>query len=631
VRIRIICSILIISALTANNTIWAEEDAFDLGKIVITPSRLYQKYGQVSRATSLITEDEIEDKNPVSVGRLLRDLPSVHVNEYGSLGASSSVRMRGGTASQTLVLIDDMPLNTPRDGQVNLSSYEVENIERVEVVRGPSSSLYGSSAVSGTINIITKEGKTAKPETTISTRFGTFRTHVHEVTHGAKIGRFDYFLSASSGNTQGHRDNSKYQGEGYNGKIGYDIGGKHRIKISGRYHRSELGTPGSLGYFSKDKKQEEHQNYVNGVWESNFDDKLRLKAQGYMNLDRLEFIEAVYPVLDKTTHQSKNRSVNLQSSYTLFENYTLMAGVEGKKYLLNSTFSGKHDYISRSAYGLIDLHFFDMLDIAGGARIDDYTTFGSQVSPSVNGSLTFWDWKIRGSYAESYRVPTFNDLYWPTNVYNLPAAWWPIWGQGEMGDPDLNPETGKTYEVGIENIMDLKPLKELSIDTRANVTYFNTETEDLISWAMDSTDYYWRPSNVSKAETEGIEVEGEAILMKDIKATASYTFTKAKNKETKQYLVFSPRHKLDFSLQYNHPSGIKGRFHGQYSSSIFIDTANNVQVKPYWVFGTDLYYDIDEKIRYFVNIDNMTNRTYEKSKGYPMPGFSVMTGIRTKF
>ena len=92
------------------------EDVFNLGEIVVTPSRLYQEYGQVSRATNLITEEEIEGKNPLRVGDLLEDLPSALVQENGSLGQSSSIRFRGASSSQSLVLIDGMPLNNPRDG-----------------------------------------------------------------------------------------------------------------------------------------------------------------------------------------------------------------------------------------------------------------------------------------------------------------------------------------------------------------------------------------------------------------------------------------------------------------------------------------------------------------------------------
>ncbi|MFH1868717.1 MAG: TonB-dependent receptor [Candidatus Omnitrophota bacterium] len=609
-------------------------DVFDLGKIVVTPSRLYQEYGQVSRATNLITEDEIQDKNPLRAGDLLEDLPSAHVMEYGSLGQSSTVSFRGATASQTLVLIDDMPINNPRDGQVNLSDIEGENIDRIEVVRGPSSSLYGSSAVGATVNIITKNGKTEVPETTITNRFGTYRTHLHEVANSAKIKGFNYFLSASSANSEGHRDNSAYHAQSYNGNIGYEFGKAHSIKIGGRYHSSEVGTPGSLAFFDADDKQESFQDYVNAVWETRYDDKFQIKVHGYANLDRLEFVEAAYPMLEKTAHQTKNRAVNIQSSYTMFEDYTIMAGIEGKEHLLNSSFAGKHDYISRSTYGLLDINLFDeAIDIIGGARYDDYSTFGSQVSPSLNCSIKNGPWKLRGLFGESYRAPTFNDLYWPTEEW-IPAAWsflWPEYGRGAMGDQNLNPEKGKTYEAGIENIMDFSVFDEFPLDTKTGITFFRTDMEDLINWAIDNSDFYWKPMNVNEAKIEGLEVEAEVFFIKDVRAVANYTQMRAKDKETKRYLNYRPKHRFDFSLSYSHPWGVKGRFRSQYSSKTYSDEQNNIQVKPYWVFGTDLYYDIDDNTRYFINIDNIFNRTYEKAKGYPQPGFTIMLGIKTRF
>jgi len=598
-----------------------ERDVFDLGRLVITPSRLYQEYGQVARATDLITEEEIEDKNPMRVSDILTALPSALVQDNGSLGQLSSVRFRGATSSQTLILIDDMPINNQRDGVVNLANYGTDDIERIEVVRGPSSSLYGSGAVGGTVNIITKEGKEEVPKTTIAGRFGTFYTNNYDITNGAKIGKFNYFLTAANDNTKGSRDNSNYHAETYTAKVGYEFTKQHNISVNTRYYRDEVGTPGPVTAPDNDDKQETHQNYINALWNSNFDDKLHIKLQAYQNLDRLEFIENVYPDLDKVTHQTKNRSALLQTSYVLFNNYTIMAGIEGSKYLLNSSSSGKRDFIVRSAYGLLDLKFFDILNVIGGVRIDDYTTFGSELSPNINGVLTIGKHKIRALYAESYRAPTFNDLYWPDD------------GMYSKGNPNLAPETGQTYEVGIDNIIDFNLSDKIPLKIKGGATCFRTDMKDLILWAEDPSDgiNYWKPSNVNKARIDGLELESEAVVFNNIKGMVNYTFTKAKDKDTKKYLVYTPKHKFDFSAQYDHPSGIITRFRGQYVGNVFSDTTNNSKVKHYWIFGTDCYYDIDDHTRYFINIDNLFNRTYEKNKGYPMPGFTIMTGAKVKF
>lgn len=605
-----------------DNPVFAEEkkedDVFHLGKIVITPSRLYQEYGQVSRATNLITQEEIEDKNPVLVDKLLDDLPSAIVKENGSLGQLSTIKFRGATSEQTLVLIDGIPLNSPRDGSVNLSEYSTENIDSIEVVRGPVSSLYGSGAVGGTINIITKKGETEVPKTTFTGRFGTFYTNTYELTNSAKIKWFDYFISASDANTQGSRDNSEYKAGTVNGKIGFDVGDKHHLSLSGRLHQSKLGTPGPIDSFDPDDKQKEKQNYLNAIWESNFDDKLQIKLQGYTDLDRLEFIESDFPISNTSTHQIENEAINLQASYCFFKDYTIMFGAEGREHLLNSSQAGKHSYNVKSLYGLTDLNFFDMLDISGGARVDDYSTFGTEVSPNINGVLKIGTWKIRGLAARSYRAPTFNDLYWPND------GW-------AVGNPSLKPEKGNNYEIGIDNIMDFSPLAKFPLNTKLGATIFRTEMKDLINWDMDPIDFFWKPFNINKARIEGLEIEGETIILKNIDGTFNYTFTKAIDKDTKRYLTYRPRHKFDMSVSYKHPWNIIGRFHSQYVSFAFNDINNNTKVKPYWVFGTDLYYDIDKYTRYFINIDNMFNRKYEESKGYPMPGFAITSGVRVSF
>ena len=155
--------------------------------------------------------------------------------------------------------------------------------------------------------------------------------------------------------------------------------------------------------------------------------------------------------------------------------------------------------------------------------------------------------------------------------------------------------------------------------------------KDLIKWIYNTSTYKSKPRNVSKAKIQGIELESEMHLLKNIKAIFNYTLTKTKDMKTERILTYCPKHKFDFSFSYKHPWGVIGRFSGQYVSQTYRDDTNNDSIKPYWIFGTDFYYDVDEHTRYFINIDNLFNRTYEKTKEYPMPGFTVTSGIRVKF
>ena len=153
------------------------DDSVELSKIVVTPSRIEQSEEKTPYKVDVVTGSEMRQAYPEDVTEALETLPSVNINDYGSLGATKSIRMRGATASEVLVLMDGRPLNSPRDGEVDLSTVPLAQVGRVEVVYGPGSSLYGSSAMGGTVNIISREPP-QKMKTEFTSLAGTFRTYI---------------------------------------------------------------------------------------------------------------------------------------------------------------------------------------------------------------------------------------------------------------------------------------------------------------------------------------------------------------------------------------------------------------------------------------------------------------------
>ncbi|UCC95762.1 MAG: TonB-dependent receptor, partial [Candidatus Omnitrophota bacterium] len=221
------------------------QEAIELEKIVVTPSRIEQREGDLSQNVSVITSDDIEEGAIFGLDEALDMLPSVDVWEQGSLGATKSLHIRGVTSEQVLVLVDGRPLNTPRDAFADLNEISLGNVERIEVLRGPASSMYGSNAVGGVVNVITKRG-TDESGTTLTTKFGSFATKNVMFSHGNKLKNFDYFISYDYISSHGHRDNSDYLAHTLDAKLGYELSEEHDVTFSTGYYDSQAGTPATV-------------------------------------------------------------------------------------------------------------------------------------------------------------------------------------------------------------------------------------------------------------------------------------------------------------------------------------------------------------------------------------------------
>ncbi len=360
--------VLGILVLASYSLCWAQD--IDLERIVISPSRIEESYGDISRKVDVITSKDIESSSAKDIAEVLTEITSVNISNYGGLGATKTIRMRGSSAAQVLVLVDGRPLNNPRDGEVELSNIPLENIDRIEVMHGPASSLYGSAAMGGTVNIITKKPPKEKQKTEFTTSFGTFRTYIERLSHGGRVSKLGYLITGEYQSSDGFRDNSEFNAKDFNTKFEYELNDNNNLTLNSGFYRSKMGTPGKITDFDIDDKQKNLKNFFDLNWSFNPDDRTGLSTKIYQSYDRLEFMENsnISPLdtampLDKTIHTTKARGIDLQFSKQLFENYQ---GICGFNYISNhndSTASAKHEYIVRAGYLENRLDLFKNLKI----------------------------------------------------------------------------------------------------------------------------------------------------------------------------------------------------------------------------------------------------------------------------
>lgn len=608
--------VLGILVLASYSLCWAED--VELDKIVVTPSRIEESSGNVDRTVDVVTSGEIEKSGAQNLADALTGLTSVNMSDYGGPGATKNIRMRGSTASQVLVSVDGRPINNPRDGTVDLSTIPLDNIDKIEVVHGPGSSLYGSSAMGGIVNIITKSPPKKGQKTELYTSFGTARTYVERMSYGAKISEFSYLINGEYQSSEGFRPNSTLSVKDCNLKLGYDINNENNINLNSGFYTSKLGTPGSISYFDPDDKQNTLKRFFDFNWSFKPDTQTSLSAKTYQNYDRLEFMEnAAEQVWDtanqKDIHTTTVRGVDLQFDKQVSDMYGLVCGLNYAENLNDSTSTAKHDYSLRAGYLENRLNLLnDKLGVNLSARVDDYSNFDTEINPSLN--LLYKlnnNVKLHGLVSRSFRVPTFNDLYWPDL------------GDGMRGNQNLKPEKGVTEEFGIN--------AKINKYFASRLTYYHSNYKKLIQWSYDATTLMTQPENISSAVIDGLELGNTIFITDKLNLAVDYSYLVARDDETHKYLVYQPKNKIDTSLKYNDHNGLAFELKGQFTGIRFNDAANRTKVKSFFVLEVNASKKFKNGLTYFIYIDNLLNRKYQVINDYPMPGFSITNGMKLEF
>ncbi len=590
----------------------------DLNSIVVTSSRSEESLGRVSRTVDVITGAQIEESGASDIGYVLKTLTSADVNNYGGVGAQSSIHMRGSTEQQVLVMVDGRPVNNPRDGSVDLNTIPLADIDRIEVMHGGGSSLYGSGAMGGTVNIITKRPPKEGYKTEMTSAFGTFRTYTERISHGGRFKDLGYLVSGDYVSSRGFRDNGDYIAKDLDAHFTYDLNPDNTVGLKGGFYMSRSGTPGPASSPDLDDRQRVRNNFGAFDWHWKAAEKTVVSAQLYNNYDRLEFSEntagSIFDTaFEKSIHATISRGIDVQVRQEVTENYAVTGGLNYIDNFNDSTATAKHRYSVRAAFLQQSLTIAEKLKIDLGVRHDNYTNFGPSTNPTLSGKYTVNDViAFRGGVARSFRAPTFNDLFW---------------NQGGMtGNPSLQPETGINTEIGL----DVTPNKYCA----SGLTYFHNTFDQLINWApVDPTDVMspWMPQNVGKAVIDGIEFTQKVYPAEWLEVYAGYTFLHPRDAKIHRDLIYQPRNKVDASVKYKNGHGFISELYGEFTGTRFADTDNSIKVKQFHYFDLNFSQKFNETLTGFIWMKNLLNAKYQILRDYPVPGFSITAGVKAEF
>lgn len=587
----------------------ADDGAVRLGDVVVTATKGVKEAKDVTQSVTVITGDDIRTSGAANVSEAVRTAAGVVLNDQGAAGSLQTASIRGSSYGQVLVLVDGMRVNSPRDSGFDLSALPValEDIERIEVVRGAASALYGSDAVGGVVNVITK-----KPSEAVQNRFGvSIGSHGFDaVTLGssAKQGSWYYAMSGKRETYDGYRENSDMRRHTFNGKLGYDLSTASSLELTADYTNKENGAPGSTMFSSKVARQKDRLSLYGLSYREKIGDAADLFVQGSRMEEILRYWDTGYGMygLHKSTSDAGEGRVSfLAGTWNLF---TL--GAESRKDKLDSSDSGKHETTISAGYLQDEISLGQSLILLLGGRYDDHSVYGENFSPRASaryliaGSGTI----IRASYGESFRGPTFNDLYWSDPF-------------GNVGNPALRPESSTEYEAGIE--------QALSAKNMIKATWFERKVKDLIDW-QEYAPFQYTPVNIGKADIKGVEAEASFKFGESAGLSVSYTYANPVDEITGEKIYYTiPKDQIKGALMISLDEStylhVEGRSVKNY-------------VKPgesewkYSVFDAKLGQRILKgRSEIYFGMKNIFDRSYETVRNYPMPPKEIYGGMTYTF
>ena len=607
-------------------------------EIVVTATRLETPIREVGSSITVITAEQIQEQHKTTVVEVLRDVPALDVVQSGGTGRTASVFIRGAKSEHTLVLMDGVEMNDPSSAGRNydFASMTVDNIERIEIVRGPQSTLYGSDAIGGVINIITKKGN-GKPSGFVSAEGGSYNTFTEQAGISGSTALINYSLGVSRLDTDGisaatekdgNHEKDGYENTTFSTRLGITPAENFDAELVLRYidDKADIDNSGGAGGDDPNNTADSKQLFLRtqarltlfkNLWEQKIGLSLSYHHRHYDN-----GIDSLHPSdSDNSTYDGQVLKLDWQHNLYLDETNTLTLGVETEKE------KAKSDYYSESAYGPYTSTFaeeaarttgyylqdqislWDAWFTTLGVRLDDHSRFGTKSTYRMASSYLIrqTSTKIKGSYGTGFKAPSLYQLY------------------SAYGNQELDPEKSTGWDLGIE-----QPVLDKRVTL--SITYFSNDFEDLIDFNSATSKYV----NVAQAESNGIEAFVSAQPRDDLTLRAGYTYTNTEDKDTGEDLLRRAKNKASFDVNYRFLA--KGNVNlgvlyvgkrDDYNYSSW--PAARVRLDSYTLVNLAASYDITDNIQISGRVDNLFDEEYEETCGFGTPGISAYAGVRLSF
>ncbi|KMP12336.1 hypothetical protein UZ36_01085 [Candidatus Nitromaritima sp. SCGC AAA799-C22] len=605
-----IVTTLIFNFSSADST--ADDNIEELQPLNVSSSRLKTDAENYAGSITIITKEEIEKSGFDQVLDVLRNQLGVDLSQSGSKGGTTTVFIRGAEGTSTLVMIDGVQVNSNTLGTFNFGQLTLDNIEQIEILRGPQSTLWGADAMGGVINIVTKRGR-GKPSHFASFEGGSFSTFKETAGSSGAIKDFDYSFTASrldtegfssvSGERFGATEDDSFQNTTMSTRMGYNLPADWRVEFTGRYSRSNL----EIDNFQADSVTREDMSETFNIalpinklitdwWEVTF-------RPSY-------FFDVTRDAQATSESQIYNRNVTLelQNNMDFGEYYSVVFGMEYQKLAGHNVLNSfKHDTHTNGYFLQTQFDYKDTVLLTGGFRHDTNSEFKDATTFKIEGAYRFQPTKtkLHASYATGFRAPTFNQQFFPN-----------------FGTTGLEPETSRAWEVGVNQDF-FKDRINLSI------TYFEMRFTNLIE-TTDIGGGTFRATNIGKAQTDGIETRLTARLPANFFMAFNHSWLEAFN-EAGQPLPRRAKHNFSVNLNHTWRDKLKSLVGIRWRSGVRTNSSGTKRVDSYALVRAASSYQWTENLKITARIENLLDDDYEEVAGFGTPGIAGYGGFEYKF
>jgi len=596
---------LLVSIFTQN--VLAQADTvIRMADVTIGDQRIQLPFSQANRTIHFLTKEDIARLPVQSLNEVLSYLPGVDIRNRGIKGSQADISLRGSTFEQVLVMINGVKINDPQTGHHSLNiPVPLESIERIEVLKGPGSRRYGQNALAGAINIITRVPEI--PQTSLRLEGGSYGTIHGSVATSLRSEEFRQLFNASHIRSDGYRHNTDFNTTQlfYQNEWNTDHG--NWSLLAGHVDR-KFGANGFYASPSYEEQYEEIQTSVANVQYAKIGNKWHIKPSVYWRRNQDEYILVKdKPELYHNLHSTNTLGAEIQSGYQSKLGLTGV-GMEFRALDIQSNNLGDHQ---RSEWALFLEHRWrsDKLTLTPGFNINYFSGFGTFFYPGIDVGYAVTDqWKVYGNAGQTYRIPTYTDLYYkgPTNI----------------GNKYLEPEEAMTYEAGF---------KYFGNHWYLNAAYYLRDSRNLIDWVKGKEEDPWQPQNFYHARFQGVEWESryrfEMNKLNLSHLKFFYTYVQAELIDTEK-VAFS-RYALD-NLRHQAMAQLDGRIIDKLSYSLTGRYLDRVNLDDYFLVDAQLLYGW-KKGKIWVQLNNLLNEKYTETSGVPMPGRWFNGGVSAKF
>ena len=579
-------------------------------EIIVTASALPEELDETPAAATVITREEIEKREARDVSDVLREVPGLTVSRTGSPGKTTSLFIRGGSSKQALVLWNGVEMNNAYHSAYNFGQLSTAGVEKVEVVRGPFSALYGSDAVSGVVNVLTTPSRDAA---VIDIEAGE-HSLLNATAHGALArDRWSAHATLERRQDDGFIGNDDYEGSSLLGGLMFAPRANVLAEVLARYSSYDLGIPRNVNaagtaFVPTPRRREEG-------WESQIAIPIHIDAGrlGYSvrlaenhRKDDYADPDGAFGPEEATTDAVTRVAAASVRATTGIGTITLGGEYENGEVDHTDSFGLNVDARNRDSRSFfiedrvsIAMSNAASFEIAAGLRHDHFDTFGSELSPRVAAAWVHSGHKVRAAYGEGFRAPAIGELYSPF-----------------FGFEGLQPERSRSFEIGYDRYFDRGSF---------TASLFDSDYDDLIFYDLAAGHY----GNINAATSRGIEL-GASRRFGALSASMSYTWLDTEDESTHEELLRRPRHSGSVAFGYDFAS-LSAMLVVQHAGS----RADITDLFPYGTVTNDARTVADVTLRWnagvlmpYVKVENLTDEQYEEVFGYPSARRRFTAGVR---